>query len=179
MVYYMIILLKYEYKLLFLFILTICFISCKPTNTSISSNYKIVATFSPGYSPWKPWETTISSNGDVQQVIYPWLRDENVTKPKIIAFKLSIQDLHDLIAVIEDENFFNLKSKYSRPETDGPTLVIAVSTPGKTHEVSVYFPHLMIGKSEIKRFIKIWDEVLRKVPAPNKGQTPGNIKAIR
>ena len=168
-----------KYYVLLAFIITISALSCKHANTSISSDFKIVASFSPGLSPWRPWDTTINSNGDVQQVIYFWLHDDNISKPQIIALKISQQDLHDLVAVIEREQFFTLKSKYSRRETDGPTLVITVSTPEITHAVSVYYPHFMLGKSEIQRFLKIWDEILMKVPAPNKSQTAGSIKAIR
>jgi hypothetical protein len=131
----------------------------------IPGDLRIVAQYYAGYSPWKSWRYTITKDGKVAQEIF----DVEDTRRES---KLTEDDLRDLLSKIGEADFFALKEKYEYSVTDNPTLVLKVTRDKKTHEVAVYAPDHLAKDPEVRRFFKIWDEVLRKVPSPNPDQKP-------
>jgi hypothetical protein len=135
----------------------------------IPNDLKIIAQYYAGYSPWKSWRYTITRDAKVAQEIF----DAGDTRKES---KLTEDDLRDLLAKIEEAKFFSLKERYDYPVTDNPTLVLKITRDKKSHEVAVYAPHHLEKEQEVRRFFKVWAEVLRKVPAPNADQKPGLYK---
>jgi Domain of unknown function (DUF6438) len=140
---------------------------------AIPADFKIVAKYRPGYSDWKRWEYTITGDGRVAKEVFS-LKAQEDTKQES---KLSKDDLTELIAKVKEADFFALKKRYDHRVTDNPTLELTVTLDGKTHEVSVYAPRHLKEDKDVKRFLKVWSEVLRKVPSPNPKQTPDNYES--
>jgi hypothetical protein len=141
-------------------------------NYTIPSDFKIDAIFNSGFSPLKSWQTSITSKGSVQQICWPSFKNR-LGEKTVSNSELSNKDLSELIIRINEARFFKLKSRYSNRETDGQGLTLKIGMAGREHEVEVYIPMAQMNKSGVQRFMIIWDELLRKVPAPNKEQIPG------
>jgi hypothetical protein len=134
----------------------------------ISSDFKIVAQFGPGLSDWKPWKCTIT--GDARVIKEPGFHGNSKKGTKDT---LSKKDIIDLAAKIKEAEFFGLRKEYLRPKlSDNPTLVLTVTQNRKTHKVKIYAPEHLKKDKEVKRFLRVWAEVLRKVPPPNPDQKP-------
>ncbi|ODU00385.1 MAG: hypothetical protein ABS79_03475 [Planctomycetes bacterium SCN 63-9] len=149
----------------------------------IPASFKIVARYGAGYSTWKSWRHTITGDGNVVKEVFSIkktriLGDGNVVK-NVFGLgttkeetKLPEDDLRALIAKIEEADFFTLRKRYTHGVTDNPTLILTITLDRKAHEVMVYAPGFLRDDQEVKRFLKVWSEVLRKVPPPNSDQKP-------
>lgn len=136
---------------------------------AIPADFKLVAKYDAGYSQWKSWRSTITRDGRVRKEV---LGDKRTTEEA----KLSQDDLSALLAAVEAADFHALKETYEYDILDNPTLSLTVTLHGKTHDVSVYAPRFQRNGKEVRRFLDVWSEVLRKVPAPNPEQTPDQYK---
>jgi hypothetical protein len=139
-------------------------IACAPApedKKSIPGDFEIVAEYYPGYSDWKPWKTTIAADGKVVQE--PWKSKKNESR-------LTEKDLHDLIRKVKEANFFALKERYEVNATDCATLLLTVTRDKTTHKVAVYGDEFLRNNKEVGRFLRVWSELLRKVPSPNPKQ---------
>jgi hypothetical protein len=138
----------------------------------VPDDFKIVARYGPGYSDWKGWTFTITSDGKVEQKI---TGGRGGGEPMEKQATLKKEDVADLLTKVKDAGFFKLKERYAARVTDNATLFLEITMDGKTHKVALYaYPHLKEKDDQeaADRFLKIWAEVLRKVPAPNPEQTP-------
>jgi hypothetical protein len=134
----------------------------------VPDDFKIVARYGPGYSTWRSWTTTISSDGTVLQKVGPGGRGGGEPSEKKLS--LSKDDLGALLARVKEADFFKLKEKYRGRATDQATLTLEVTLAKKTHKVAVYGYRFIREKEEldeVNRFLKVWVEVLQKVPSPN------------
>lgn len=144
----------------------------EPTFTivnGIPSDFKIVARYSAGYSPWKSWEVTISADGTVSQRIIQGGPD---FKDVVKSLTLSQKDLANLLTRIEQAKWVDLAGGYSYPVTCNPTLLLDITMYGKSYCTEVYAPSHTKEHAEVRLFLSVWSEILRKVPAPNPKQTP-------
>jgi hypothetical protein len=137
---------------------------------AIPNDLKIIAQYKSGYSDWKPWKVTITSDGNVSQEIY--IIDNTGEKTFRKSYSLSRDDLKEIITEIKESNFMTLSEKYSYDVTDNPTLILTVTINQKSHQVIVYAPSHLKKKEEVNKFLKVWNEVLMKVPSPNTEQKP-------
>jgi Domain of unknown function (DUF6438) len=136
-------------------------------------DFKIVARYGPGFSNWLRWQYTITADGKVAQDIGPGGRGGGERSEKQTT--LSKDDIEALFAKVKGAEFFNLKEQYKGKVTDHPTLALEVTMDKKTHQVLVYgYQHLKEKEDQnaVDRFLGVWSEVIRKVPAPNPDQTP-------
>ncbi len=148
----------------------------KKDGDPIPSDLKIVAQYGAGYSPWKSWKFTISGDGKVAK---EWgfsgggkAANKDDSKSSEKDTKLSKKHLRELVAKIKEADFYGLQEKYSYRVTDSPRLVLTITQDKKTHRVEVYaYSHLKDDK-DVKRFLRVWSEFLRKVPSPNPDQKP-------
>jgi hypothetical protein len=134
---------------------------------AVHADFKIVAEYRAGLSHWKWWRSTITGDGQVtQEILFA-----KGTKKKS---RLSEDDLKAILAQVKEADFFALGEHY-RPSpfvTDCPTLILTVTRDKKTHKVDIYAPHLLKNDKEVKRFFRVWSEVLKKAPSPNPEQKP-------
>jgi hypothetical protein len=145
-----------------------------PEEVSVPTDFKLVAVYLPGFSDWKGWKSTITADGKVVQEIHPGARqtENRPQREETKNFALTDEDLKELVATVRESRFFALEKKHSVDVTDSSTLVLRVTMNGKSHEVEVYAARLLKDKPEVKRFLRIWNEVLTKVPSPNLEQKP-------
>jgi hypothetical protein len=139
-------------------------IACAPApedKKSIPGDFEIVAEYYPGYSKWQRWITTITADGNVVQE--PWGSKKNESR-------LNEKDLRDLLEKVKEANFFSLKPRYAANATDCSTLLLTVTRDKKTHKVAVYGPDFLKNDKEVRRFLPVWTELLRKVASPNPEQ---------
>ncbi len=129
------------------------------------NNLEIVAQFFPGKSDRKPWKCTITADG---KVVREFVADEEKES------QLTRADLKDLLDKIEEADFFTLKKRYNSLWIDSSTIVLKITRNKKTHEVEVHAPGLQKKDEDVRRFLKIWAEILRKVPAPDAEQKPAD-----
>jgi hypothetical protein len=133
---------------------------CGPSGTGhIPADLKIVIQFYPGYSSFRPWRSTIARDGAVVQEIF-YSNDPQTDS------KLTEDDLKALLAEIDESDFFGLQVRYDYPVTDSQTLELSITRNKKTHVVAVYAPDQQTKNEDVKRFLRIWSEILRRVPAP-------------
>ena len=139
--------------------------AAEPNNKkTIPADFRIIAEYGAGYSHWESWKATVTSDGKVAQ-------DSGFEDAKK-TLRLSKGDLEDLLARIEEVDFFALKGQYSYNVTDNPTLILTITRNKKTRKVAVYAPNHLKNNEEVKRFLRIWAEFLRKIPSPNPDQRP-------
>ena len=147
--------------------------ACGPAQkTPVPTDFKLSARFSPGYSDWKPWKTVITADGTVsQEVEFPRSGSGRggTTRSTLL---LTTNDLQQLVSAVRASSFSTLKTNYSQPVTDNPTLSLELTISGSSNKVVVYAPGLQKDNGDVKRFLKVWNEVLKKVPSPNPGQQP-------
>ncbi len=142
----------------------------KTTEKPIPDDFKIVAEYGAGYSDWKSWTATITADGKVKQ--------ETVAYPKSTEkeFKLSPEELKELVAAVKKAEFSDLKKDYGAfGVTDQDSMTLEITADKKTHRVYIYGYWLSKDKKDkddLKRFAKVWQEVLKKVPPPNANQKP-------
>jgi hypothetical protein len=139
----------------------------------VPEDFRIVARYGPGYSNWLQWEYMITADGKVTQDIGPGGRGggERSTKET----KLSKDDIGALYSKVKEADFFKLNEQYKAKVTDQATLVLEVTVDKKTHNVLVYgYRHLREKEDQdaADRFLSVWVDVLKKVPAPNADQKP-------
>ncbi len=138
----------------------------KQVKEPIPSDFKIVAQYGAGYSDWKSWKFTITGDGVVAKEIY------NSPKSGGETTTLSHKEILDLIAKIDQVGFDSLPERKSYKVTDNPTLIVTVTRNDKTQKVTVYAPRHLQEDKEVKRFLRLWAEILRKVPSPNPDDSP-------
>ncbi|MGP0069237.1 MAG: hypothetical protein ACLQGP_37260 [Isosphaeraceae bacterium] len=126
------------------------------------NDLEIVAQIFPGKSDWKPWKHTITADGKVVREFANEERESQLTRA----------DLKDLLDKNEEADFFALKERYDSRVIDSSTLVLKITRNKKTHEVEVDAPAFQKKDEDVRKFLKIWTEILRKVPAPNAEQKP-------
>jgi hypothetical protein len=140
---------------------------------SIPADFNLCAQYGPGFSNWKPWKVTISSDGKALQEVDPSrLGKEATTEKSEKTSTLTGPQMQELVAVVRTSQFFALKKRYSYPVTDNPTLTLRVRMNGSSREVKVYAPGHLKDDAEVRRFMKVWNTVLKHVPAPNAEQKP-------
>jgi hypothetical protein len=132
---------------------------------AVPSDFKLVAEYGPGLSAGKPWTVTIEADGTGVQKIYGQGASET-------SFTLPPDALADLWSSVTESRFFLLAGAYSPDVTDKSTLVLRVRQNEASHEVVVYAPRNLQGNEDVKRFLQVWNAVLRKVPSPNPEQRP-------
>jgi hypothetical protein len=144
---------------------------------AVPDDFKLMARFAPGYSNWLSWRYTITADGKVAQVIGPGGRGGGERTEK--EDKITKEDVVAIVAKVKDADFFKLKEQYKGKATDQATLVLEVTQDKKTHQVLLYGPRFLREKEDqdaADRFLAVWAEVLRKVPAPNPDQKPEMYK---
>ncbi|MFO0951877.1 MAG: hypothetical protein U0835_12145 [Isosphaeraceae bacterium] len=156
---------------IFLILLVLGPSTCRAQNDkkSVPDDFKVSAQFYPGYSTWKAWKTTITATGEVTQGV---LNDKTVEFDAKRLRPLATQELADLIMKVKRNGFFRLRKRYDFPVEDNPTLVLMVSMDGQSREVAVFAPSEQMDNEEVKRFLTVWVDVLKKVPSPNPDQKP-------
>src|SRR5262249_11464186 len=91
---------------------------------------------------------------------------------------LSKEDLAALFTRIKEADFFKIKEKFKGSATDQNTLFLDITVGGQSHQVQVYGYRFIRDKAdqdEVDRFLKVWVEVLKKVPSPN----PDNLDLFK
>jgi len=142
---------------------------------AVPGDFRIMAKLGTGYSNWLAWQTTISADGKVVQHIGKGGRGGGGGEPMDKEAKLAQEDVTALFAKVKDADFFKLKEQYRGKVTDMATLRLEITADKKTHAVLLYAPRFLTEKADqdaADRFLGIWQEVLKKVPAPNEKQTP-------
>ncbi len=138
------------------------------TKEAIPADFKIVARYDPGHCDLSIWHATITADGKVTHEV-----------PRRPEIRLSAEDMNDLLTAVKEAKFSELPQLPVPLAGFGPDLILlTVTAEGKKHEVLVHnYSEVKDGKAkdELKRFAKVWREVLKKVPTPNPSQTPENF----
>jgi hypothetical protein len=133
----------------------------------IPKDFEVGARYGAGFSPSKSWGVTIAADGKVSQQIHG-MGDGTIEK----IFSLSQDDLKVIIAKITESNFFAIPEDLLTDVKDISTLILSVTMNQKSHLVMVSKFEPIKDKDDVARFMRVWSEVLRKVPSPDSGQTP-------
>ena len=131
--------------------------------SAVPPDFKVVAQYAAGESDWKSWTVTLGSQGRGTQSVYG-------EKPRPLT--LTAAQMRSLIACVREQRFWRLRREYPTEALDGPTLLLTVTSHGRTHRVVVLLPSPVPQGGDIGRFLRVWSEVLRLVPSPNPDQTP-------
>jgi len=149
-------------------------------------NYlRIVAQFKAGINGLATsWKYTITGDGKVEEEIDELYKEG--TKKKQIT--LSKEDLADILAKFREADFQSLRKKYPFPANHTSMLRLAITQNKKTQEVVLHTPEFQSSwltlantrdkeaqaqeAKEVRRFLRVWSEILRKAPSPNPEQTP-------
>src|SRR5215831_1701625 len=156
-------------KLLWLLSLIECLVpaACATTESDIiPRDFKLVAHYGPGLSSWYQWKVTITGDGKTLQETYTHADNKERILSK--TFSLTKEDIRELIIRTQGSRFSYLEKDYSPPYeiTDCALLILRYTMNGKSQEVRVYAPEHVKDREEVMRFMKVWNEVLKKVPSP-------------
>jgi hypothetical protein len=138
-------------------------------------NSEVFARYYPGIAFQKAWKATIRGNGKVVQEIFDPRKLEKPTRDPLTTKEpcpLTQEDLKQLFATAKVAKFFDLRAKYNYGIDHSNALLLRLSFNGTTHEVVISAPDFKENRSReeiegIRRFLLVWDEVLRKVPPPD------------
>jgi len=139
---------------------------------SVPTDFNLCAHYSPGFSASKPWKVTISADGKALQVVPSAFGKKATTDKSQSTSTLTLAQLRELVAAVHTAQFFALKKRYSHPVTDNATLTLRVRMDGSSQEVEVYAPDRLKDDAEVRRFMKVWNAVLKDIPSPNAWQKP-------
>ena len=130
----------------------------------VPADFKIVARYSPGYSPNPGWDSTIGADGGVTQHIWGARGSvKNSTKQS----QLAKNELDALWSKVKQAHFFQLKKEYKAAVTDQATRDLEITRNKETHRVSVYaYSEIKENRSEVDRFFALWSEITMLVPPP-------------
>jgi Domain of unknown function (DUF6438) len=140
---------------------------------AVPADFQIVATYGPGYSNWLSWKYSITADGKVVQDIGKGGRGGGEPSQKETTLKK--EEVAALFAKVKEAEFFKLNEQYKGKVTDQATLILEITADKKTHKVLLYGQRFLKEKEEqdaADRFLSVWSEVLKKVPAPNADQKP-------
>jgi probable HAF family extracellular repeat protein len=138
----------------------------------IPRDFRIIAEYGPGGSVFgrdaaSSWRETIDDDGRVTRAIDP--ATPAVDDAKEVA-SLSTAALNDLLDAVRGADYFTLGPRYQQSFHEGPALRLRVTASGKTHEVIAYASDFKRHNPEVKRFLRLWSEVIKKVPPPRPGE---------
>ena len=142
----------------------------KKAEKPIPDDFKIVAKSYGEFTSWKAWTSTITAEGKVSQTTHVGLKTTEKES------KLSPADIQDLLDQFEKAEFFKLKKDYTYSISDSHHLILEITADKKTHKVEVYAFDRVKEKEDVDRFLKVFREVLKKVPSPNEEETPDTYK---
>jgi hypothetical protein len=130
------------------------------------------------------WKDTITGDGKVIQEVeqdYPQPRKKRQAT-------ISQEDVAAIRAKFDEVDFQGLQPKYQYPANHTSMLRLVLTQNRKTKEVVVRSTEFQASwitygskkskeeldreQNEVRRFIRVWAEILKKVPAPNSEQTP-------
>ena len=132
---------------------------------AVPPDFRLVAQYGPGLTGLKPWTVTIDADGSAVQETYGGDSSQKASR----AVTLSRDDVVRLARRVADSRFFELAGSYAAAGTH-PTLNLRVTRNEASHEVVVYMPPQLQPSDEVRRFLLVWDELLRTVPSPNPQQ---------
>jgi len=129
----------------------------------VPKDFKVVAEFKPGFvrNP-QPWTVAITADGKAKQEITPSGEGKTTTASK----DLTKEDVQKIYQLVQEADFFTLQKRYAAKISDMPTNTLKVTANGKTQETQVYGPGSFENDKEVGRFMKVWNEVTKKVPPP-------------
>jgi hypothetical protein len=140
-----------------------------PANTnSRGVNLKIVASHLGSESLWLLWKVTITGDGTVVKEVF----DEHDGQWRKTETKLSQEDLAEIMAKVKEAEFDILRNSYISGGSDISRLTVAITENKKTKQVSIGDPSSPGTHNDVKRFLRVWSEILRKVPSPNADEKP-------
>ena len=132
------------------------------------ANLKIVPSHLGSESLWLLWKVTITGDGNVVKEVF----DEHDGQWRKSETNLSQVDLAAIMAKAKEAEFDSLQDHYSSGGSDIARLTVAITEKNKTKQVSVDDPSLPGTHNDVKRFLRVWSEILKKVPSPNEPEKP-------
>jgi hypothetical protein len=145
----------------------IVFATTAAAATPVPRDFRITIHDYPGLSDWKPFETTISADGTVQQKVAV---DQEWRQKRAVISQQAVAQLFD---VVQKQRFFLLAGEYPTNATDCATYVITVHASGRSHRVKFATCFRSRGtEAEWNRFLRVWAAALRAYPSPNPEQKP-------
>ena len=132
------------------------------------ADLKIVASHLGSESLWLLWKVTITGDGNVLKEVF----DEHDGQWRKTETKIPQEDLAEIIAKVKEAEFDSLRDTYSSGGSDISRLTVAITQNKKTKQVSIDHPSLPGTHQDMKRFLRVWSEILRKVPSPNPDEKP-------
>ena len=149
----------------------------EPTKAKVPEDFTVFAEFLAGHEVLEGtvhWTLTIDHTGKAVQEYYllPGIDTKRKGHQKKTV-KLSARDMEEILRAVEDTAFIKLKSRYGHPFTPPVGKVIVVQARGKRHRVEVFLdPTIDLScKKDVASFQKLWSELLRKMPSPNRDPT--------
>jgi hypothetical protein len=146
-----------------------CRQSAVPNDTNSGRiDLKIVASHLGSESLWLLWKVTITGDGKVVKEVF----DEHDGQWKKTETKIPQEDVAAIMAKAKEAEFDSLRDNYLSGGSDISRLTVAITENTKTKQVSIEDPSLPGTHKDVKRFLRVWSEILRKVPSPNEAEKP-------
>jgi hypothetical protein len=86
--------------------------------------------------------------------------------------RVARRELEQLVAAVRASNFHFLAPEYAFAVSSASALVLRIALDERYHEVTVYGPDRLKDDPEVAAFLRVWNQTLRLVPPPNRGQGP-------
>ncbi len=131
-------------------------------------DFKIVASRLGSESLWLLWKVTITGDGKVVKEVF----DEHDLKWRKTETKIPREDVAEIMAKVKEAEFDSLRNHYLSGGSDISRLTVAITANKKTKQVSIDDPSSPGTHKDVKRFHRVWSEILRKVPSPNEAEKP-------
>jgi hypothetical protein len=144
-------------------LLSLAVVSSVRAQEPVPPDFRLVAQYGPGLSAGKPWTVSVDAEGAAVLDVYG---DTGAAQKSTQSFALSPDAVARLAKAAADSGFFRLAGTYAYTVPDHPTLSLRVTMNEATHEVVVHAPQRLQGSDEVRRFLVVWNEVLRAVPNP-------------
>jgi len=120
---------------------------------------------------WHRWTLTVTAGGAAVQETQQSARG-SVKGLRTKSVRLPRHDVARLVATVRASNFHALAPEYAFAISPASALVLRIAMDDRYHEVTVYGPDRLKHDPGVAAFLRVWNQTLRLMPPPNRGQRP-------
>jgi hypothetical protein len=83
----------------------------------------------------------------------------------------------NIVRHIEKSGFFDLPADLTADASDVPTYTLDITMDGRSHSVRVFGPAYLKDKASLRRFVEVWEALVRAVPSPDNNRELSHLRA--
>jgi hypothetical protein len=168
----------YAFQLLALvFSASLCSAVDAPAGQRLPKDFKVVVGFGSGAigsgnGSVIGWELVLDAQGLALQKVYI---SPDGTRRKTT--QVSKEAMQEIACHVRKSDFFTLPADLTADASDVPSYTLEITMDGRSHSVRVDGPAYLKDQASLRRFVEVWEAVVRAVPSPDKNRELSHLQA--